>query len=91
MGGKWSLDHLKLYLRHQFPVEVVEKLWRDVDLIITHSLRAVANLVANDKHCFELYGYDIIIDEGLKPWLVEVNASPSLTSTTRADRVMKHG
>lgn len=34
--------------------------------------------------------YDIIIDDNLKPWLIEVNASPSLTSTTAADRVMKY-
>jgi len=25
----------------------------------------------------------------LKPWLIEVNASPSLTSTTASDRIMK--
>ena len=45
----------------------------------------------NDKHCFECacYGYDIIIDETLKSWLIEINASPRLPATTKADRVLK--
>ena len=46
--------------------------------------------MASDRHCFECYGYDIIIDNNLKAWLVEVNASPSLTSTTVNDRILKY-
>ena len=46
--------------------------------------------MVSDRHCYECYGYDIIIDNDLKPWLIEVNASPSLSSTTVADRIMKY-
>lgn len=46
--------------------------------------------MTNDRHCFECYGYDIIVDEDVRPWLIEVNASPSLSATTSSDRMMKH-
>lgn len=54
------------------------------------SLKAMQNVMSSDRHCFELYGYDIILDENLKPWLIEVNASPSLVTTTTTDRMMKY-
>lgn len=28
------------------------------------------------KHCFELFGYDFMIDEDFRVWLIEVNTNP---------------
>jgi tubulin polyglutamylase TTLL1 len=36
-----------------------------------------------------MYGYDILIDSNCKPWLIEINASPSLTTTTKVDKDLK--
>ena len=38
---------------------------------------------------FELYGFDVMMDDELKPWLLEVNTNPSLTSSSPLDRMLK--
>ena len=88
-GGKWNLQHVRLFVEATAGREAANKLFDDMDNIIIHSLKAVQGSIINDRHCFECYGYDILIDSQLKPWLVEVNASPSLSTTTHSDRVMK--
>uniref|UniRef100_A0AAV2IZM5 Malonyl-CoA-acyl carrier protein transacylase, mitochondrial n=1 Tax=Knipowitschia caucasica TaxID=637954 RepID=A0AAV2IZM5_KNICA len=89
-GGKWTVSNLRLYLESTRGKEVTNRLFDQIHWIVVQSLKAVAPVMNNDKHCFECYGYDIIIDDKLKPWLIEVNASPSLTSSTANDRILKY-
>lgn len=89
-GGKWHVENLRLYIESSFGLEASNKLFQGMDQLIINSLKAVQNVMINDRHCFECYGYDILIDQDLKPWLVEVNASPSLSTTTDSDRIMKY-
>merc|ERR1719221_1246379 len=89
-GGKWDLHNLKTYLmtKEEDPAKVSELFYAIQDVVL-FSLLAVQKIMIQDKHCFELYGYDIMISEDLKPWLIEVNASPSLTANTPLDYDMK--
>jgi len=88
-GGKWDLRRLKLHMIGQFGAETTDAVFWEIQMIIIRSLLACGNVMINDKHCFELYGYDVMIDDTLKPWLIEVNASPSLSANTQEDYVMK--
>ncbi|XP_030567334.1 probable tubulin polyglutamylase TTLL1 isoform X1 [Drosophila novamexicana] len=88
-GGKWSMQNLCLYLDSIRGEGVSKQLSRRISETIRHSLDAVAPVMANDRHCFEVYGYDIIIDNNLKPWLIEINTSPSIHSTTKNDCTLK--
>lgn len=42
-----------------------------------------------NSNCFELLGFDILVDSKFKPWLLEVNLSPSLSADTKLDFVIK--
>lgn len=66
------MHNLRLYLESTRGKTVTEKLFANITWCIVHSLKAVVPVIANDRHCFECYGYDIIIDNDLKPWLIEV-------------------
>jgi tubulin polyglutamylase TTLL6/13 len=41
--------------------------------------------------CYEILGFDIMIDEKAKPWLIEVNHSPSFATESPIDYKIKFG
>ncbi|CAN0345763.1 unnamed protein product, partial [Discosporangium mesarthrocarpum] len=86
-GGKWDIRQLKLHLMGRHGVACTDRLFGEIQALILQSL--LAQVMINDKHCFGLYGYDILFDESLKPWLLEVNASPSLSASNATDRQLK--
>ncbi|XP_067384030.1 probable tubulin polyglutamylase TTLL9 [Channa argus] len=88
-GCKWQMQQLRRYLTAKHSREMVETLFTEMDNIFVRSLQSVQKVIINDKHCFELYGYDILLDQNLKPWLIEVNASPSHTASSQEDYEMK--
>lgn len=45
--------------------------------------------IKQKTNCFEIYGFDVLIDRDFKPWLLEVNVAPSLSSSSPFDKQVK--
>jgi len=49
----------------------------------------LAPRVGPNQTSFEVYGFDVMVDNLLKPWLLEVNVFPSFASSSPLDRRIK--
>eukprot|EP00056_Hartaetosiga_gracilis_P008244 m.117697 g.117697 ORF g.117697 m.117697 type:complete len:1067 (+) comp12878_c0_seq3:129-3329(+) len=94
-GNKWSLSALMRYLA-EADIDTVTLFARIEEVIIKTIIAgelpitaAVQSYVPHANNCFELYGFDILIDSDLKPWLIEVNLSPSLSCGAPVDMKIK--
>jgi len=95
VGSKWSLQALRKAFREQgIDDQAIFK--RIEDVIIKTILSGEATIfnaceqyVPHRNNCFELLGFDILIDNQLNPWLLEVNLSPSLNCDSPLDQRIK--
>ncbi|XP_051879333.1 tubulin polyglutamylase TTLL5 isoform X2 [Pristis pectinata] len=94
-GNKWSMSAMLRYLKQE-GVDTATLMAQIEDLIIKalisaelHIASATKMFVPHKGNCFELYGFDVLIDSNLKPWLLEVNLSPSLACDAPLDLKIK--
>ncbi|XP_005105217.1 tubulin polyglutamylase TTLL4 isoform X2 [Aplysia californica] len=96
-GHKWSLKALWNFLKRQGINTAL--IWDNIrDLIIKTIIcgdSAINSMTKSNSRsrycCHELFGFDILLDENLKPWILEVNISPSLHSNSQLDINIKGG
>jgi tubulin polyglutamylase TTLL2 len=90
-GSKWTFAELRGYFRARgVDFEVT---WAAIRQLVNLTVLSVAHNIAEDttRSCFEVFGFDILLDSKMKPWLLEVNMSPALGVDCEADRVVKEG
>ncbi|XP_022315097.2 tubulin polyglutamylase TTLL7-like [Crassostrea virginica] len=95
-GSKRSIRFLNEYLRkNDFDIVL---LWRRIyDMVVKTLLVAQPHLLhayrmcrpgapaGSDSVCFEVLGFDVLIDRKLNPWLLEINRSPSFGTDEKID------
>lgn len=59
--------------------------------ILKHNYRSCFPNHNRGSACFEILGFDVLLDRKLKPWLIEVNHSPSFHTDAPLDKEVKEG
>ena len=97
-GHKRTLSSLReLFASHDIPFGPI---WDDIsDLVLktlcsvqpqlAHTYKLCQPLDVYNGMCFEILGFDVILDHTLKPWLLEVNHSPSFSTDSAVDQFVK--
>lgn len=95
VGHKWSLTALKEYLRtHGYDLDLI---WGRVEDLVVKSIISVEGQVYSAMemsvpfrdNCFEVLGFDILLDAEFRPWLLEINLSPSMNTDSPMDLKIK--
>ncbi|KAM9762166.1 tubulin polyglutamylase TTLL7 isoform 4-T5 [Menidia menidia] len=101
-GSKRSISWFTEFLRTSD--YDVAKFWGDISELVVKTLIVAEPHVlhayrmcrpgqppGSDSVCFEVLGFDIILDRKLKPWLLEINRAPSFGTDQKIDYDVKKG
>ncbi|XP_046419628.1 probable tubulin polyglutamylase TTLL2 [Neodiprion fabricii] len=86
-GCKWTLRQLRRYLEQSGYSDWF--LWQRIACLVSLTILSQAAGIPRSSNCFEFFGFDVLIDENLKPWLIEVNVSPALGNDCEVDSEVK--
>ncbi|XP_018408629.1 PREDICTED: tubulin polyglutamylase TTLL7 [Nanorana parkeri] len=101
-GSKRSIRWFTEFLRAND--HDVAKFWNDISELVVKTLIVADPHVlhayrmcrpgqqpGSNSICFEVLGFDIILDRKLKPWLLEINRAPSFGTDQKIDYDVKKG
>ena len=77
-----------------------DKIWEEIkDIVVKtiivgqpymdHMYRVCQPECIDNSMCFQILGFDVLIDKHLKPWLIEINHAPSLNTDSEFDFLLK--
>lgn len=96
-GHKRHLDYILNYILEKHNDDTIWEKIKDlicktlitVEPSLAHTYRSNRPNDMENSICFEVLGFDVMIDAKLRPWLLEVNHSPSFNTDSDLDKDVK--
>jgi len=98
-ASKWSLGELRAWwvenqkgLKRTWPqvwAAVQDRIIKTLISVEAAVVQQSARLCRHPNTCFELYGFDVLLDRQCRPWVLEVNIMPSLSPSSLLDYDVK--
>ena len=102
-GSKWSLLAFKRRLEADLGAERAAEVWKAVDDLVLKTMLAAQPPMVDalrtyvpaaargepNRSCFQVFGFDVMLDAEAKPWLLEVNLDPALRTESPLDLSIK--
>ncbi len=102
-GSKWSLAALKRQVARDFGEARAASAWEQIDDLVVKTVISVEPAMsagtrafvprcaggAHNTQCFQLFGFDVMLDANCRPWLLEVNLDPALGTESPLDLKVK--
>lgn len=77
-----SCEYLKNYIKDKKNIDWDDEIQPVIEKIVISTLKACKGKIQHRERSFEIFGFDILLDENFKPWLLEVNLSPACAKRT---------
>ncbi|CAF3145895.1 unnamed protein product [Rotaria sp. Silwood2] len=85
----WTMEQFNDYINKNIASSknleqdwVINTLPKIIQRIMLNVIESIRMRLKRRVGCFGLYGYDFMIDQDMKVWLIEINVNPALTTNT---------
>ena len=80
-GNEMSYSDFKKFMEEEnIPLDKFNSMIEDMKMLVKISFKSVGKklLKVTPVFCFEIFGYDFILDNDFRPWILEINNNPGL-------------
>jgi len=82
-GDMWEIEQFREYLKQREGKDVWPEIQQKIKKIVIYALHSAKHKIMKRKNAYEILGFDIMIDDLLNVYLIEINLSPDWTYSTK--------